>query len=69
MVSHWSPLSCGYPTSRIIRHIPCLVVMRAWDACGEKLTGLVLAFAVTSPTLVLGTWGDKLLRLLQDLRV
>ncbi|KAF2983871.1 hypothetical protein EK904_005230, partial [Melospiza melodia maxima] len=45
------------------------LAMIAWDACGEKLAGLVLAFAVPSPTLVLGTWGDKLLRLLQDLRL
>lgn len=63
VVNHGSPLSCGYPTSRIIWHIPWLTAMIAWDACGEKLAGLVLVFAVTSPTLVLGTWGDKLLRL------
>lgn len=36
-----------------------LAEMVPWDACGEKRACLVLAFAVTSPSLVLGTRGGK----------
>lgn len=48
-----------FPGSQGVFSDLLLAEMILWDACREKLACLVLGFAVPSPSLVLGTGGDK----------